>query len=67
MHLIKKIKSWYGSMGSFNDLCISYQSGDAMAEAEERAINDHLKKPRTELYTQVEIFLEIDQALKRET
>lgn len=63
LHLMKTIKSWYGGMGSFNDLYISKEGGDAVAEAEEQAVNHRLKELRTELYTKIENFLETPEAL----
>lgn len=48
----QKILSWYGSMGSFNDLLISTVNGHAVREKDEKAFNDRLAELRELIFSE---------------
>ncbi len=47
---IDRILSWYGGMGSFNDLMISTHNGHMIDEGDEEKLNDELDLIRDEIY-----------------
>lgn len=50
LYLIEEIISWYGGMGSFNDLIISVYNDHAVAAEDECKINEELNALRSKLY-----------------
>ena len=45
-----KILSWYGGMGSFNDLLISNHNGHAIKQRDEDVVNEELSDLRNKIY-----------------
>lgn len=54
---VRKIRSWYGGMGSFNDLVITKDNGDQIADEEESSANQHLQELSNRLYLEIKEFL----------
>ena len=50
MKLLEGVISFYGGMGSFNDLIISHHNDHVVMEKEEDRLNDELAKLRSEIY-----------------
>lgn len=48
--LIEEIISFYGGMGSFNDLIISHHNDHVVKEKNENRLNNELAKLRNEIY-----------------
>ena len=48
--LIRKILSWYGGMGSFNDLVIAEINGHEVSVPEEEILNARLEQLRANIY-----------------
>jgi len=48
--LIEEIISFYGGMGSFNDLIISHHNDHVVKEKNENRLNNELVKLRNEIY-----------------
>lgn len=48
----QKILSWYGGMGSFNDLLISTINGHDVREEDEELLNDRLAELRELIYVE---------------
>lgn len=53
IYILEEIKSWYGGMGSFNDLIISNYNGHLIEEKYEKELNDELNKMRNQIYQEV--------------
>ncbi len=51
---IRTMRSWYGGMGSFNDLIISNLNRDEIAEQEETSANKKLQDLSSKLYSELE-------------
>ena len=49
-YLLEEILSWYGSMGSFNDLIISECNGHVVKNKDEEEQNVELNRLRTQIY-----------------
>ncbi len=54
---LEEIISFYGGMGSFNDLLISRYNGHKVAEEDEDEINDELDRIRDDIYRQAMLLL----------
>lgn len=54
-YLIEKIQSWYGGMGSFNDLLISKHNDHILNGRDENKINEDLTRLRNEIYQEVQL------------
>jgi hypothetical protein len=52
-YLLSEIISWYGGMGSFNDLIISKYNGHQVNGVEEDKLNDELSRLRSAIYQEV--------------
>ena len=52
-YVFEEIQSWFGGMGSFNDLVISRYNDHLIDEKDEQRLNDHLNKLRREIYDEV--------------
>lgn len=50
IYSIEKIISWYGGMGSFNDLIISVYNDHSVAAEDEAMINERLSAIRSKIY-----------------
>lgn len=50
IYLIEEILSWYGGMGSFNDLMISRYNDHLVDEKDEEKLNDELNRLRSQIY-----------------
>lgn len=50
MNLIEEIISFYGGMGSFNDLIISHHNDHVVKGKDEDRLNNELAKLRSEIY-----------------
>ena len=50
IQLVEEIISWYGGMGSFNDLMISECNGHLVNSDDENKLNDELNKLRGAIY-----------------
>lgn len=46
----KEVLSWFGGVGSFNDVLISAVNGDQVAPADEDVVNDRLSDARHRIY-----------------
>ncbi len=53
---VKQVLSWYGGMGSFNDLIISSFNNHKTDGKNESEINDKLTKVRRQIYEQVKSY-----------
>ena len=53
LYLLEEILSWYGGMGSFNDLMISEYNDHLMEGKDEEKLNDDLSRLRNEIYQEV--------------
>lgn len=53
IYLLEEILSWYGGMGSFNDLMISRYNDHLVDEKDEEKLNDELNRLRSQLYQEV--------------
>ncbi len=53
LYLLKEILSWYGSMGSFNDLMISEYNDHVLNGKDEEKLNDELMSIRSAIYEEV--------------
>jgi len=53
IYILEEIESWYGGMGSFNDLIISNYNGHLIEEKYEKELNDELNKVRNQIYQEV--------------
>ncbi|MEQ3695552.1 MAG: hypothetical protein ABNH02_01105 [Pseudomonadales bacterium] len=53
LYLLKEILSWYGGMGSFNDLMISEYNDHVLNGKDEDKLNDELANIRSDIYTEV--------------
>ena len=51
---IERILSWYGGMGSFNDLIISTYNGHIVDEGDEEKLNDELDVIRDLIYLEAQ-------------
>lgn len=49
-YILDEIISWYGGMGSFNDLLISRYNSHRVAAEDEDKINQELDRVRSEIY-----------------
>jgi hypothetical protein len=49
-YLLEKILSWYGGMGSFNDLMISEFNDHLVKSKDEEKLNDELNRLRNQIY-----------------
>ena len=52
---IKEIESWYGGMGSINDLIVSRYNDHKIDENNEKAVNDELNILRKRIYKKLEL------------
>ena len=50
IYLLEEILSWYGGMGSFNDLLISSYNDHLVDEKDEERLNDELNRLRSQIY-----------------
>lgn len=50
LYSLKEILSWYGGMGSFNDLMISEYNDHLVKGKDEEKLNDDLNRLRNEIY-----------------
>jgi hypothetical protein len=50
LYLIEEIISWYGGMGSFNDLIVSVYNDHSVAAEDEDKINEELSALRSKIY-----------------
>lgn len=50
IYLLDEILSWYGGMGSFNDLIISQFNGHLVHGKDERMLDDELNRLRSQIY-----------------
>ena len=50
IYLLEEILTWYGGMGSFNDLMISRYNGHLLDEKDEEKLNDELNRLRSQIY-----------------
>lgn len=50
IYLLEEILSWYGGMGSFNDLIISRYNDHLVADKDEENLNDELNRLRSQMY-----------------
>lgn len=50
MYRLEEILSWYGGMGSFNDLIISVHNDHKLNGQDEKKLNDELSKIRSDIY-----------------
>jgi hypothetical protein len=50
LYLLEEILSWYGGMGSFNDLMISEYNDHLVEGKDEEKLNDDLNRLRNEIY-----------------
>ena len=48
--LLDEIISWYGGMGSFNDLIICNSNGHILKKEDEKRVNNKLSEIRTHIY-----------------
>ncbi|MDP3389235.1 MAG: hypothetical protein Q8Q45_07680 [Methylococcaceae bacterium] len=48
--MLEEIISWYGGMGSFNDLIISVHNSHSLGGRDEYELNDELHKIRSKIY-----------------
>ena len=53
IYLRREILSWYGGMGSFNDLIISKYNDHLVEEKDEERLNDDLNQLRRDIYREV--------------
>ncbi|MCP3851347.1 MAG: hypothetical protein GY694_14055 [Gammaproteobacteria bacterium] len=53
LYLLKEILSWYGGMGSFNDLMISEYNNHILNGKDEEKLNDDLMSIRSAIYEEV--------------
>ena len=49
---IEEVLTWYGGMGSFNDLFISKYNGHSVEGETEKALNNELNRLRSAIYQQ---------------
>ena len=56
-HKLKEILSWYGGMGSFNDIMILECNGHSIDLMDEDKVNCELKKIRSKIYDLAEGYL----------
>ncbi len=49
-YMFEEVISWYGGMGSFNDLIISVHNGHNLDGRDEYGLNDELHKIRSKIY-----------------
>jgi hypothetical protein len=54
---LQEIISWYGGMGSFNDLIISVYNDHSVEKDNEEKINDELNKLRNKIYKHAKYLL----------
>jgi hypothetical protein len=50
VYFLEEILSWYGGMGSFNDLMISRYNDHLVDEKDEEKLNDELNRLRSQIY-----------------
>jgi hypothetical protein len=50
LYLLEEILSWYGSMGSINDLIISKHNDHTIDLKDENELNDELSRLRNQIY-----------------
>jgi len=50
IYLLEEILSWYGGMGSFNDIIISRYNDHLVDEKDEEKLNDELYRLRSQIY-----------------
>lgn len=50
IYMLEEILSWYGGMGSFNDLMISRYNDHLVDEKDEEKLNDELNRLRGRIY-----------------
>lgn len=50
LYLLEEVLSWYGGMGSFNDLMISEYNDHLVKGKDEEKLNDDLNQLRNEIY-----------------
>lgn len=50
IYLLEEILSWYGGMGSFNDLMISRYNEHLVEGKDEEKLNDELNRLRSQIY-----------------
>ncbi len=50
LYLLEEIISWYGGMGSFNDLMICEINGHLLNGKDEKILNDELNKLNSAIY-----------------
>ena len=53
IYLLKEIQSWYGGMGSFNDLLISEYNNHLVGGKDDDELNDELNRLRSQIYDEV--------------
>ena len=49
---IEEVLTWYGGMGSFNDLIISKYNGHSVEDETEEALNNDLNRLKSAIYQQ---------------
>lgn len=54
-YLLQEIISWYGGMGSFNDLVVSKYNGHNLNGRDESILNEELKNIRNAMYDEVKL------------
>lgn len=57
IYLIEEILSWYGGMGSFNDLFISSYNDHQVSENDENKLNNDLNGIRSDIYNEAKNLL----------
>jgi len=63
---VDEIISWYGGMGSINDLTISRFNGHAISREQEAPLNEQFDGIRTDLYKLAVILRDGDNDVKME-
>lgn len=53
LYMLEEIQSWYGGMGSFNDLMLSKYNDHLINVQDEQKLNDQLSRLRSEIYQEV--------------
>ncbi len=53
-HRVEEVLSWFGGMGSFNDLILSQYNGHAVEERDEMIVNCRLRELQHLIYLEAE-------------
>jgi hypothetical protein len=65
VYLCEEILSWYGGMGSFNDLIISRYNDHLVDDKDEEKLNDELNRLRSEIYQEALRLRREEEATKK--